>query len=177
MRAILLSQLLASVARSAEAVPDDRTAVFPRTEAGNFIFAVCQSFPGKITGFWSPAISDLKDIELALPALLTTKRPELLTWLNGTYEGATRWTWLRRQAIGVLIEDRPFLLISYICEYPAETRQKEKEVKASMERMGLPYKAERLKAVPIAVTHGGMSYFRALFDVSKRSFTSYEENQ
>jgi hypothetical protein len=176
MRLALVALICGSVALAAEAVPDDRSAVFPREHAADFVKAVCLSVPDGITGFWSPALTDLRGVEASLSPFLRRRRPELLAWLNGVYEGASRWTWLRRQAVGIRQGEQRLLLVSYACEYPPETLQKEKERKARVERMGLRYDANAWKTEPLFINDGGMSYFRALFDPAKREFIWYEEN-
>jgi len=176
MRTAILSLICGAVASAAEVVPAERSAVFPREQALQFVHAVCVSVPDGITGFWSPAVSELKGIETSLPHFLRKVRPELLAWLDGVYEGQTRWTWLRRQAVGVMIEDRRLLLVSYVCEYPRESSQRENERKARAVKTGRSYDAESWKKKPLFVRDGGMSYFRVLFDPAKREFTWYEEN-
>jgi hypothetical protein len=177
MRVTILSLICGAVAFAAESVPEERSAVFPREQALQFVHTVCHSIPDDITGFWSPAVSELKGIETALPPFLKKVRPELLEWLGGVYEGQTRWTWLRRQAAGVIKGDDRLLLVSYVCEYPPESAQREKEMKVKTEKMGRRYDEESWKKKPLFVHDGGMSYFRVLFDPAKREFTWYQENK
>jgi hypothetical protein len=75
--------------------------------------------------------------------------------------------------MGVQRGDTRYLLIAYHCELPAETAQKEKEVKA---KMGERYRADRWKERPLTAAGGGPSYFRVLFDTQKRQFIWYEKN-
>jgi hypothetical protein len=176
MRVAFLIFFCGSAALAAELVPDDRSAVFSRERGAEFVKAVCLSAPDGVTGFWSPVLADLRGIEASLPSFLKATRPELLAWLDGIYEGASRWTWLRRQAAGVSKSDRRLLLVSYVCEYPPETLQKEKERKARVEKMGPRYDINAWKTALIAIHDGGMSYFRVLFDPTTRQFVWYEEN-
>jgi hypothetical protein len=172
---LMLSSVLLARSFAADFLPEERTAVFPREQALAFIHAVCRQVPEGITSFWSPKVSDLDGLEESLPVFLQSARPELAKWLFGDRQpSAAKWSWLRRQAVGVRKGGRDYLLIAYHCEDPAETAQKEKEARA---KMGERYQPDQWKARPLTANGGGSSFFRALFDVQKREFVWYEENE
>jgi hypothetical protein len=176
MRAIALILLLCRSALGAEFVPDDRTALFPIARAQDFAEAVCLQVPDGITGYWLPALTDLRGIEAGLISFLDRVGPRYAKWLRGDAQHTSRWPWLRRQAIGVLKKDARYLLVVYDFEDPAETAIKEKERKARSEKLGVPYRPDLWKRYPLVFHGRGSSYFRVLFDLQKREFVWYEEN-
>ncbi len=173
MRAFLAIIIICAQAFAAELIPEDRTALIPREKALQFVHAFCLHVPEGIIAFWTPAAVDLRDVESSLLPFLQKVRPEFAIWFSGGPDSGPRWSWVRRQAVGVQRGDVRFLLIAYHCELPAETAQRENEVKA---KMGDQYRPDGWKQRPLTAHGGGPSYFRVLFDTKKREFTWYEEN-
>ena len=64
MRALIVTVFLSASVFAAELVPDERTAIFPTEKARDFTEAVCLEVPPGITGFWTPALSDMRGIEI-----------------------------------------------------------------------------------------------------------------
>lgn len=176
MRALIFIVVLSIRAFAAELVSDERTAVFSTDKARDFTEAVCVEIPAGITGFWTPGLSDLRGIESSLVSFLQRVRPERARFLLGGAKGRARWSWIQRQAAGILKGDEKYLLVVYHFEDPAETAQKDKEVRARAEQLGQQYRPDRWKDSPLVFHGRGSAFFRVLFDVTKREFVWYEEN-
>ncbi len=175
MRALIVIVFLSIRAFAAGLVSDERTAVFPADRGRDFTEAVCLEVPPGITGFWTPALSDLRSIESNLLPFLHRVRPESATFLLSGPKGVARWSWILRQATGILKGDAKYLLVVYHFEDPAETAQKDNEGRARAEKLGRQYKP-RWKDVPLVFHGRGGGFFRVLFDVTSREFVWYEEN-
>ncbi len=176
VRTLIVLAVSSIQAFAIELVPDERTAVFPTDKARDFTDVVCLEPPAGITGFWTPSLSDLRGIETSLVSFLRKGRPARATFLLGGATGQARWTWIRRQATGILKEDGKYLLVVYHFEDPAETAQQDKEVRERAEKLGRPYRPDRWKDAPLVFHGRGSAFFRVLFDLTKREFVWYEEN-
>jgi len=143
---------------AAPLVTPERTAIFPEGKAAGLIKAVCYHGPEKITGYWTPAETDLATVENTLEEFLKST------------EGAEKRNWAghRRQIAGVKRGEEKFIFISYFPFDPAQ----EKELAKILD----DFDANEWKKSPVGVLDGGRGYFRVLYDVAKKQFVWYECN-
>jgi hypothetical protein len=68
--------ILIAISSARGGVPPERTAIFPSETAANFIQRVSIISPSGMTGYWSPTMDDLQNLETGLIEYLRKVRPE-----------------------------------------------------------------------------------------------------
>jgi hypothetical protein len=155
-------------------VPAEQTAIFTK-ERGQQLLGVCYHAPESITGFWTPREEDLVGVEDELEAYLA----EVRTKKDGASKDAARrlnWQDYFRQVVGVEIGGEKLLFISYYWGQELKNPSMIADRKADLKREGRAYDPEWWRKQIMAVSDGGLAYFRVLYDLKKRKFVWHEQN-
>ncbi len=140
-------------------VPAERTVIFSKDKARDFVHTVCFVPPPEITDYWTPVAKDLEGVETGLEAYLKSQgRPDHHNWA-GSY----------RQVVGVLEGKKPLLLLSY---FIMDVTTMDKKAAADDPRND----PDRWKKEAIWANDGGDVYFRVIFDPQSKQFIWYERN-
>ena len=148
-------------ARTPLLVPMEKTAIFPEGKGAALLRAACFDQPTGITGYWTPTTGDLDGVEAGLEKFLEEqgRKPQ------------SDWSRHFRQVAGLRQDGERTLFLSYFvieAEGPPGTPA------GTPDSAKLP---ERWKQEAFWNNDGGDTFFRVIYDPSKREFIWYERNR
>jgi len=141
-------------------VPPESTVIFPKDKAAALLQAACFFRPQGITGYWTPAPSDLDGVETGLESFLKNNGRTL----------HDSWSNYRRQVAGVEFSGARLLFLSYFL------KELTPEEKAEIAAKDPHYDPDRWKKEPFWINDGGEGYFRVIYDLPQKKFIWYERN-